>query len=114
MPSEDITFCANRKCRDTKCERNSRRIRLPILHSFALFQDCPRWDEGGAEWMTKQISDGKREQAIEFMKAQQEAEQAGNNEFTCPLCGGKAWWSRSSYNNHLHAGCHGCGMRMME
>jgi len=64
--------------------------------------------------MTKQISDGKREQAIEFMKAQQEAEQAGNNEFTCPLCGGKAWWSRSSYNNHLHAGCHGCGMRMME
>ena len=115
MPSEDITFCANRKCRDTKCERNSRRIRLPILHSFALFRDCPKWDENGAKWLTEQMSqDEKMSKALSFMHAQHEAEKAGSNEFACPICGGIAWWKRSPHNNHLHAGCKGCGMKMME
>lgn len=49
-----------------------------------------------------------------FMKAQQEAEKNGEEKFTCPLCGGEALWGRSSYNNHLHCACKGCGIRMME
>lgn len=53
-------------------------------------------------------------QLTTFMKAQQEAEEAGETEFTCPLCGAKAMWGRSPYNNHLHCGCKGCGIRMME
>ena len=49
-----------------------------------------------------------------FLDAQDKAEQKGEHEFTCPLCGGKAYWSRSSYNNHLHAKCNGCDMVIME
>lgn len=49
-----------------------------------------------------------------FMKAQQEAEEAGQHEFTCPLCGTTAVWVRSPYNNHLSCGCKGCGFRLME
>lgn len=49
-----------------------------------------------------------------FMKAQQEAEQEGRHEFTCPLCGGKAEWGRARDNNHLHCGCKGCGFRIVE
>lgn len=62
MASEDITFCANRKCGDLKCERNLKRIRLPIPHSFAFFSDCPKWKEKGAAWLRKQMGgnlDGK-------------------------------------------------------
>lgn len=49
-----------------------------------------------------------------FMKAQQEAEKNGEEEFTCPLCGGEAWWGRSSYNNHLHCGCKKCDVMIMQ
>lgn len=49
-----------------------------------------------------------------FLKAQQKAEEAGEKQFKCPLCGGDAWWERSSYNRHLHCGCKGCGFLMME
>lgn len=49
-----------------------------------------------------------------FMEAQQAAEEEGRQEFTCPLCGEKAMWGRSPYNNHLHCSCKGCGIRMME
>ena len=49
-----------------------------------------------------------------FMKAQQQAEERGQQEFTCPLCGSKAIWARSTYNNHLHCGCTSCGIHMME
>lgn len=40
--------------------------------------------------------------AIQFWKAQDKAEKEGKNEFVCPLCGGKAWWSRSEYNGYTH------------
>lgn len=50
----------------------------------------------------------------EFIKAQQEAEEIGEEEFVCPICGGHAWWGRSSYNNHLHCGCEGCGIMVVE
>lgn len=35
-------------------------------------------------------------------------------EFTCPLCGGKAWVSRSTYNGHIWSKCESCGMSSME
>lgn len=62
MASEDITFCANKGCKDMKCERNPKHIRLLIPHSFALFPDCPKWKPGNAKWLTQQIercNDGK-------------------------------------------------------
>lgn len=59
MLSEDITFCANKWCKDMKCERNPRHIRLPIPHSFALFPDCPKWKPGNARWLTQQLEDNK-------------------------------------------------------
>lgn len=54
------------------------------------------------------------EQLKAFMEAQQQAEQEGQQEFTCPLCGGSAEWGRARGNNHLHCACGGCGFRMME
>lgn len=49
-----------------------------------------------------------------ILKAQDEAEDNGKEEFTCPLCGGEAYWFRSMYNNHLHIRCKNCSMRMDE
>jgi ssDNA-binding Zn-finger/Zn-ribbon topoisomerase 1 len=54
------------------------------------------------------------EEIIAFMKAQDEAEKSHKEGFKCPLCGGDAWWKRSSYNNHLHCACRKCGLHMME
>lgn len=56
MASEDITFCANENCEDMKCYRNPKHIKLPIPHSFALFEQCPKWKTKGAEWLTKQMN----------------------------------------------------------
>lgn len=56
MASEDITFCANSKCSKLSCMRNKKNIKLPIPHSFALFTDCPNWNDDGAKWLTKQIN----------------------------------------------------------
>lgn len=50
----------------------------------------------------------------DFLAALSEAQERGEREFTCPLCGGKAFWGRSPGNGHIHAGCDGCGMRIME
>lgn len=55
MPNEDITFCANKNCGDMKCYRNPKHIKLPIPHSFALFTQCEKWTDKGAEWLTKQM-----------------------------------------------------------
>ena len=46
--------------------------------------------------------------------AQEEAEKKGEENFVCPLCGGVAWWGRSSYNGHLHMGCNNCDFRIMQ
>lgn len=52
---------------------------------------------------------------IDFLAAQAKAEKNRKRQFTCPLCGGIAEWGRATgYNNHLHAGCHKCGFRIME
>ena len=50
---------------------------------------------------------------ITFMKARREAEEAGQKHFTCPLCGGDAWWARASINNHLHTRCNDCGFSII-
>ena len=49
-----------------------------------------------------------------FQSAQKEAEKQGKNEFTCPICGGRAKWVRYSLNDHLHAGCEKCEFYIME
>ena len=54
------------------------------------------------------------ENLFKFLEAEQEAEEKGEKEFICPLCGGKAWWMRSSYNGHKHSGCANCGFRIDE
>lgn len=51
---------------------------------------------------------------VPFFKAIEEAEKKGEEDFTCPLCGGKAWWGRSKINNHLHAHCDGCNFTIMQ
>lgn len=55
MPSEDITFCANKSCKDMNCYRNPKHIKLLINHSFALFTKCDKWNENGAKWLTRQL-----------------------------------------------------------
>lgn len=55
MASEDITFCANQNCSDMSCYRNPKHIKLRIPHSFALFSNCPKWNDNGAKWLTDQI-----------------------------------------------------------
>lgn len=53
--NDDITFCANKCCGDTDCYRNPKSIRdNSIPHSFVLFTQCEKWNEEGAEWLTKQ------------------------------------------------------------
>lgn len=49
-----------------------------------------------------------------FLAAQQEAEDKDEHYFTCPLCGNQAHWSRANSSDHLHCGCSGCGIRIME
>ena len=42
--SEDITFCSNSRCKNTKCERNQKNIKQHWLdHSYAMFTDCDYW-----------------------------------------------------------------------
>lgn len=48
--SEDITYCSNEKCENTKCERHTINIKLHWLHhSYADFRECESWKKGGAE-----------------------------------------------------------------
>lgn len=56
MASEDITFCANKGCTYMKCERNPKHIRIwAIPHSYAFFEDCPKWEPNNARWLRKEI-----------------------------------------------------------
>ena len=63
MASEDITFCAIRGCPDMKCERNPKHIRIfSIPHSYAFFEDCPKWKPGNAKLLRDELeryNDGK-------------------------------------------------------
>lgn len=55
MASEDITFCANRECSELKCDRNPKRIRLQIPHSFSAFESCRYWRWKGAQWFADAV-----------------------------------------------------------
>jgi hypothetical protein len=62
MASEDITFCANRGCPDMKCEMNPKHIRIfSIPHSYAFFEECPKWKPGNARWLREEIERYKDE-----------------------------------------------------
>lgn len=54
------------------------------------------------------------EAAQKYINAQKEAENKGEHEFICPICGSKAKWERAKINNHLHTGCSGCGLEIHE
>ena len=59
---EDITFCGNMDCSDMKCHRNPKHIRvLDIPHSFGWFNECPKWNDAGALWLTKEMNKEKKE-----------------------------------------------------
>lgn len=85
------------------------------------------WDNKYVDYFTMSPLDycsyGKRKTVIpeeitmrykKFISAQEEAEKFQRKHFTCPLCGGSAWWERSEINNHLCTGCRKCGFRLME
>ena len=63
------------------------------------------------------MGDALEEQDIQrmfdFMRAREEAEKNGKKEFTCPLCGGEAWWGRAPSNGHLRCGCRKCRFSLM-
>lgn len=43
--NEDITYCYNYKCKNTKCERNESHIKQHYVpHSFGFFKECKWWD----------------------------------------------------------------------
>lgn len=53
--SDDITFCANKKCKDKSCYRNPKNIKhRGIPHSFSMFIQCEKWSDDGAEWLMEQ------------------------------------------------------------
>ena len=54
------------------------------------------------------------EKIFAFIKAQAEAEEKGEHEFVCPLCGGSAHFGRDKQCKHLHTGCDDCGIMIME
>ena len=53
---------------------------------------------------------------LTFLKAADEVatERCKTYEFTCPNCGGKAIAARTETNGHIHAGCKGCHIKIME
>lgn len=49
-----------------------------------------------------------------YVNAQVNAESEGKNEFVCPICGGRAMWTRSEINGHLFSQCNVCHFTIME
>ena len=54
------------------------------------------------------------EKLFKWLQAEIEAEEKGEHEFICPLCGGNAWWRRSIINNHKWSKCNDCGFTLGE
>ena len=56
--TEDITFCANKKCRNKSCKRNMKNAKsINRPHSFSLFTQCPNWSDEGGKWLADQIDE---------------------------------------------------------
>ena len=51
--------------------------------------------------------------AFSFLAALNQAVEENRQEFTCPICGGGASWTRSPFNGHIHAGCTKCRIRAL-
>ena len=49
-----------------------------------------------------------------FLEALEKAIEKGDHAFACPVCGNEAYWMRVMENGHLHSGCDGCGIMIME
>lgn len=56
----------------------------------------------------------KINEILDFIESVVEAQRVGNREFTCPVCGGKAKWSRAECNGHIRAKCDECGITLIE
>lgn len=54
------------------------------------------------------------EKIADFLIALSEAQNKGQREFACPLCGGTVKMVRAPGNGHIHAACDGCGMKVCE
>lgn len=54
------------------------------------------------------------EQIGDLLMALSEAQERGEHQFVCPICGGTVKWDRAEGNGHIHAGCDRCGIRMCE
>lgn len=48
------------------------------------------------------------EKIEKFVHARAMAIDANESAFVCPVCGGTAFWNRSTYNGHLHSWCEKC------
>lgn len=57
--------------------------------------------------------DKEIDNTFKFLDAMHKAEEEGQKEFQCPLCGGTAWWGRAPSNGHLHCGCRKCGFSII-
>lgn len=49
-----------------------------------------------------------------FLAAVNAAKADGREDFTCPICGGRAHLTRSPYDGHITANCEKCKMGMFE
>lgn len=55
-----------------------------------------------------------RDALFKWLKAEQEAIEKSEHDFTCPICGAPARWERSEYNGHVHSWCTRCEMKVIE
>lgn len=64
--------------------------------------------------MTDISSLSEHDNLFKFLEAQDKAERQKEYFFTCPLCGGVAFWRRAKENNHLYTRCQSCGFRLIQ
>ena len=58
MVDNNITFCANKNCKDMNCIRNCNGVKLDKYSNFAMFTECEKWDDAGAEYMIVHFETG--------------------------------------------------------
>lgn len=122
LPAADVAEVV--RCKDCAFGRTDDEDESGSVMCFC--RNAP-WDNKYIDYFTMSPLDycsyGKRKTVIpeeitmrykKFISAQEEAEKFQRKHFTCPLCGGSAWWERSEINNHLCTGCRKCGFRLME
>ena len=71
MSSEDITYCSNEHCTNTKCERHPMNINLKYVHhSYAMFTECEYWKNSKhcKETLEKELNEAYEEARREGMK----------------------------------------------